>query len=147
MPKPDTMTAATVAAAQRVQEQGAAFASIDAYVAEVKRLLIEKDLRAEWADELLSGDAHYLKLAFERYELPVEAAFEVYITEEDSAREPVPEDQRLKLDINEQVKAYLQQLVNIGLWGDSIERVAASLIHQQLASKLEAGLVSQAPKK
>lgn len=124
--------------------QAAPFASMDDYIAEVKRLLLGKDLRAEWVDELVAGDEHYLKLAFERSELPVEAAFEVYITEEDSAREPIPEDQRLKLDISDQAKTYLRQLVKGGLWGDSVEGVATNLIHQQLASKLASGILRQA---
>lgn len=61
------------------------------------------------------------------------------MTEEESAREPGPEDRRLKLHVTAQAEKYLQQLVQIGLWGDSIEGVAMTLIQQQLASKL-AGL-------
>ena len=124
------------------QEQGpqAAFATFDLYLAEVKRLLLEKGLGAKWVDDLVEVDRPFLTLSFERSELPVAAAFEVYMTEEESAREPVPEDRRLKLDVTDQAKKYLQQLVQIGLWGDSIEGVAGTLIQQQLASKLEAGV-------
>lgn len=125
---------------EAAQPQEAQFESLGTYLTEVKRLLLEKDLRAGWVDELISGDMHYVERAFESKKLPVYAAFEVYVTELDSAREPVAEDCRLKLEITDQAKTYLQQLVKIGLWGDSVECVAATLIQQQLASKLEAGL-------
>lgn len=125
---------------EAAQEQDAQFDSLDIYVAEVRRLLLEKDLRAGWVDELISGDMHYVERAFESKKLPVYAAFEVYLTEEESARAPVAADCRLKLEVTDQAKTYLQQLVRIGLWGDSVEGVAAMLIQQQLASKLEAGL-------
>lgn len=125
---------------EATQEQEAQFESLDIYLAEVKRLLLEKDLKPEWVNELIDGDRIYVERAFESKKLPVYAAFEVYITEEESAREPVAADCRLKLDISDQAKTYLQQLVKIGLWGDSVECVAATLIQHQLASKLEAGL-------
>lgn len=122
------------------QAAQAAFATFDLYLAEVERLLLEKGLGSKWVGELVEGDRPFLTLAFERNTLPVAAAFEVYMTEEESAREPMPEDRRLKLDITAQAEKYLQQLVHIGLWGDSIEGVAVTLIQQQLASKLEAGV-------
>lgn len=122
------------------QEQDAQFESLDIYLAEVKRLLLEKSLRPEWVDELIAGDRIYVERAFESKKLPVYAAFEVYITEDEAAREPVVADCRLKLEVTDQAKTYLLQLVKIGLWGDSVEDVAATLIQQQLASKLEAGL-------
>lgn len=124
------------------QEQApqAAFATIDLYLAEIERLLREKGLGAKWVGDLVEGDRSFLTQAFERNTLPVAAAFEVYMTEEESVREPMPEDRRLKLDVTEQAKQYLQQLVQIGLWGDSVEGVATTLIQQQLASKLEAGV-------
>lgn len=125
---------------EAAQEQTAQFSKFDIYLVEVKRLLLEKNLRLEWVEELISGDQNYLEQAFEKKTLPVYAAFEVYITEEESAREPAAEDRRLKLDVTDQAKTYLQQLVKIGLWGDSVECVAVTLIQQQLASKLETGL-------
>lgn len=136
------MTTPKTKATLTVQEQApqAAFATFDLYLAEVKRLLLEKGLDAKWSDELVEGDRSFLTLAFERNTLPIAAAFEVYMTEEESAREPVPVDRRLKLDVTAQAEKYLQQLVHIGLWGDSVEGVAVTLIQQQLASKLEAGV-------
>lgn len=135
------MTAKTKAIPS-AQEQAsrAAFATLDLYLAEVKRLLLEKGLGSKWVDALVEGDRPFLTLAFERNTLPVAAAFEVYVTEEESASEPIPEDRRLKLNVTTQAEKYLQQLVQIGLWGDSIECVAVTLIQQQLASKLEAGV-------
>ena len=132
---------------EAAQEQDAQFESLDIYVAEVRRLLLEKDLRAGWVDELISGDMHYVERAFESNKLPVFAAFEVYITEDEAAREPVAADCRLKLEVTDQAKTYLQQLVRFGLWGDSVEGVAATLIQQQLASKLEAGLFQVSAKR
>ena len=125
---------------ESAQEQAAQFESFDIYLAEVKRLLLEKDLRPGWVDELIAGDRNYVERAFESKKLPVYAAFEVYLTEEESAREPVAADCRLKLEVTDQAKTYLLQLVKIGLWGDSVEDVAVTLIQQQLALKLEAGL-------
>lgn len=124
------------------QKQAAQFATFNIYMAEVKRLLLEKSLRPEWVDELITGDEKYLERAFSAKKLPVYAAFEVYMTEEESTREhvAVAEDFRLKLSVTDQAKTYLLQLVKIGLWGDTVEDVAATLIQQQLASKLEAGL-------
>lgn len=136
------MTTPKTKATPGSQEQAppAECATLDLYLAEVKRLLLEKGLGAKWVDDLVEGDRPFLTLAFERNTLPVAAAFEVYMTEEESAREPGPEDRRLKLHVTAQAEKYLQQLVQIGLWGDSIEGVAMTLIQQQLASKLEAGL-------
>ncbi len=125
------------------QDQEPQFESLGTYMTEVKRLLLEKDLRPEWVDELIAGDMNFIERSFERKKLPVYAAFEVYLTEDDSARAPVPEDRRLKLDITDQAHTYLQQLVKIGLWGDSVECVATNLIHQQIAAKLESGLFRQ----
>lgn len=118
------------------------FATQADYLAEVKRLLLEKGLEEKWVDELIDGDAGYLALAFERGDLAVASAFEVYMTEEESQREPEPSDPRLKVDVTDQARTYLQDLVKMGLWGDSVEGVAANLLHQQLAAKLEVGLLS-----
>lgn len=122
------------------------FATMDAYLAEVKRFLLEKHLRPGWVDELVEIDLRFLQMAFEKKTPPVYAAFEVYITEVDASSEPVPQDRRLKLDITDQAKEYLQILVNIGLWGESVEAVATTLIQQELASKLEAGLFRMPPR-
>lgn len=65
----------------------------------------------------------------------------VFITEEESDREPVQLDFRLKFDVSEQGKLYLKRLVELGLWGDSIEAVAKTLVEQSLAAKLESGLL------
>lgn len=99
-----------------------------------------KGLKPDWAQTLLDGDANYLSGAFTKGTPAIAAAFDVYITEAESAREPEAEDLRLRLDVSGQAKSYLEQLVKLGLWGDSIEAVATALIHQQLALKLEAGL-------
>lgn len=125
---------------EAAQEHADQFATFDTYLAEVIRLLLEKDLQLEWVDKLVEGDRHYLERAFAQKTLPIYAAFEVYMTEEESARVPAAVDCRLKLDVTDQAKTYLQQLVAFGLWGDSVECVATTLIQQQLASKLEAGL-------
>lgn len=121
-------------------KQKSAIETFDAYLSEVKRLLLGKDLQSEWVDELVSGDMPYLTRAYEAKTPPINAAFEIYVTEEELNREPESVDHRLKLDLTEKANGYLQKLVEIGLYGDSTEDVAAALIHQQLAIKLEAGL-------
>jgi hypothetical protein len=124
------------------QNQEPSFATLDIYASEVKRLLLKKySDQARWIEELVAGDMLYLEREFEKKTLPIYAAFVIYATEAELTREPVAEDQRLKLVVSESAKTYLQQLVKIGLWGESIEDVATTLIQQELASKLEAGLL------
>jgi hypothetical protein len=126
------------------KQDGSTFNSLEEYVAEVKRLLFERsELRKEWVETLVQGDMHYLERAFQKNEVPVAAAFEIYFTEEESAREPVPEDCRLRVDLNEKARSHLQKLVDIGLWGDSAESVASTLIQQQLEDKLKSGLLGK----
>ena len=123
------------------------YAKLEDYLAEVRRLLLGKQLPARWVDELISLDNVYLKKCFEKPEPPVFAAFEIYITEEESAREPVQADQRLKIHVYEQATHHLQRLVELGLWGSSVEEVGKSLIVQALAAKLESGLLRTPPRK
>lgn len=146
--KPNTRDVSTEQSTASPVEKGPAadpiFAVYELFAAEVKRLLLEKGLTSQWADELIEGDRHYLVRAFEDKSAPVSAAFEIFITQEESAREPIPQDRRLKLDVSDQVSGYLQQLAKIGLWGDSVEAVGVNLIQQQLVSKLESGLLRTA---
>lgn len=117
------------------------YATLDDYLAEVRKLLLAKALRPEWVDELISSDALYLESRFAHRELPVFGAFELYITEDESAREPVKADHRLKLDVSEQGRLHLRRLVELGLWGASEEEVAKRLVEQALAAKLESGVL------
>lgn len=117
------------------------FSSIDLFSAEVKKILLERGLRLEWVEQLIEDEVNYLEREFEKQNLPIYAAFEIYITEDESTRERVPEDNRLSLEMTDQAKSHLQRLVELGLWGESIECVAATLVYQQLASKLETGLL------
>lgn len=135
-PKQESMTTQESNASEVVGE----FATYNIYLAEVRRLLIGKGLGSAWVDELIERDDHFLDREFKSNRLPVYAAFELHITEEESARDPIPEDRRLKMDVSDQAMIYLEQLVKMGLWGGTAEAVAANLINQQLASKLEAGL-------
>lgn len=128
---------------EAVPHQEVGCPTFELFLAEVKQLLQERGLKPSWIEELIEGDRHYLERAFAEKKLPVYAAFEVYITEDESASGHKVEDRRLKLDVSEQAMKYLQQLVEIGLWGGSVEGVANTLIQQQLASKLEAGLFRQ----
>ncbi|ART61465.1 hypothetical protein CBP36_21085 (plasmid) [Acidovorax carolinensis] len=112
------------------------------YIDAVRKLLqTRKELSAKWIEELIAGDEIYLSNCFEKQEHPAAAAFEIFITEEESAREPVPADSRLKVDVSEQGKMHLKRLVELGLWGDSVEAVAKALVEQSLAAKLESGLL------
>ena len=112
------------------------------YVDAVRKLLqTRNELSAKWIEELLEGDALYLQNCFEKQEHPAAAAFGIFITEEESAREPVQADCRLKIDVSEQGKVHLKRLVELGLWGDSVEAVGKALVEQSLAAKLESGLL------
>lgn len=116
--------------------------TLAAYLEAVRKLLqTRNELSAKWIEELLEGDANYLQNCFEKKVHPAEAAFEVFITEEESDRELVQLDCRLKFDVSEQGKLHLKRLVELGLWGDSIEAVAKTLVEQSLAAKLESGLL------
>ncbi len=117
--------------------------TMDAYLEEVRRLLLGKDLRAEWVQELIDDDTHYLDRAFAEGQSPLAAAFEIYITEDEAKRDLPERDDRLKLNLPTKVLTYLSELVDIGLWGDCIEDVAVSLIQQQLSAKMEAGLLTK----
>ncbi len=116
--------------------------TLAAYLEAVRKLLqTRNELSAKWIEKLLEGDANYLQNCFEKKVHPAEAAFNVFITEEESDREPVQLDCRLKFDVSEQGKLHLKRLVELGLWGDSIEAVAKTLVEQSLAAKLESGLL------
>ncbi|QPS78372.1 MULTISPECIES: hypothetical protein [Delftia] len=117
-------------------------ATLQDYVDAVRRLLQKRnELSAKWIEELLEADAIYLQGCFEKQEHPAAAALEVFMSEEESSREPKQADCRLKIDVSEQGKGHLRRLVELGLWGDSIETVAKVLVEQSLAVKLESGLL------
>lgn len=119
------------------------YPTLEDYLGAVRKVLqSRKDLSANWIEELIAGDDIFLRACFEKQEHPAAAAFEIFITEEESAREPVHADHRLKLDVSEQTKMHLKRLVELGLWGSSVEEVGKSLVEQALAAKLESGLLS-----
>ena len=69
------------------------YATLEDYLDAVRKLLqTRNDLRAKWIEELLEGDAFYLQKSFEEKVHPAVAALDVFITEEESAREPVQPD-------------------------------------------------------
>lgn len=118
------------------------YATLEDYIGAVRKLLQSRnELSARWIEELIAAEGLYLSNCFEKQEHPAAAALDLFITEEESAREPVQADHRLKIDASEQVKRHLKHLVGLGLWGDSVEAVAKALLEQSLAAKLEAGLL------
>lgn len=118
------------------------YSALDDYLDAVRKLLQSRiELSTAWIEELIVGDDVYLRTCFEKQEHPAVAALNIYITEEESAREPVPEDLRLRINVSEQGKAHLKHLVELGLWGDSVEDAAKALLEQSLAAKLESGLL------
>lgn len=118
------------------------YSTLEDYLGAVRKLLqTRQELNAKWIEGLLEGEAIYLQKCFEKQEHPAAAALEVFITEEESAREPVQADCRLKIDVSEQGRGHLKGLVELGLWGDSVEAVAKALVEQSLAAKLESGLL------
>lgn len=124
------------------------YATLEGYLDAVRKLLkSRKELSEKWVEELIHSEDGYLRGCFENQEHPAAAAFQIFITEEESAREPVEADCRLKLDVSEQGKGYLKRLVELGLWGDSVEAAAKALLEQSLAAKLESGLLRATPQK
>ncbi|WP_047219316.1 hypothetical protein [Delftia lacustris] len=118
------------------------YATLQDYVDAVRKLLqTRSELSAKWIEELLEADALYLQSCYEKQEHPAAAALEVFMSEEESAREPEQADCRLKIDVSEQVTGHLKRLVKLGLWGGSVEAVAKALVEQSLAAKLESGLL------
>lgn len=118
------------------------YSTWEEYLEAVRQLLkSRKELSAAWVEELLAGDENWLRGCFEKQEHPASAAFAIFITEEESARVPTQADQRLKLNVSEQGRRHLQRLVELGLWGDSVEDAAKILLEQSLAAKLESGLL------
>lgn len=117
------------------------YASLDDYLAEVRTLLLDRKMRAGWVDELIASDDVYLTQSFECKRHPAAAALEICVTEDDATREPLQQDTRLHLDLNHQTKNYLMRLVELGVWGDSIEDVAKSLLGQAISAKMESGLL------
>lgn len=120
------------------------YPTLDDYVEAVRQLLKARPLSASWIQELLDGDAHYVELSYQARKPPVVVAFELYITEEESKREPDNAEPRFTLDLNEKVKKHLKRLVELGLWGESTEEAARLLVEQSLAAKLESGLLRPA---
>jgi len=90
---------------------------------------------------LASPSLHEKLNKLEKQEHPAAAALEIFMSEEESSREPKQADYRLKIDVSEQGKEHLRRLVELGLWGDSVETVAKALVEQSLAAKLESGLL------
>lgn len=134
MPKKSTTVELSSAASQ--------YSSLEHYVEAVRKLLLSrKDLSAKWIDALLEGDATYLQLSFEKQEHPAVAALDIFITEEEAEREPVQADLRIKINASVQAKAHLERLVELGLWGDSVDVAAEHLLNQSLAALLASGVL------
>ena len=126
----------------RVSLASSQYSTLEEYLGAVRKVLqSRKDLSATWIEELIAGDDHFLRTCFEKQLHPATAAFDIFITEEEASRDPVGEDGRLKFDVNEKAKRHLQRLVELGLWGDSMDAVAKTLVEQSLAAKLESGLL------
>lgn len=118
------------------------YPTLDEYIGAVRKLLqTRKELSAKWIEELIAGDDIFLRHCFENQEHPAAAAFEIFITEEESAREPVQADLRIKIDASVQAKTHLKRLVELGLWGDSVDVAAARLLDQSLAALLASGVL------
>ena len=112
-----------------------------AFIDTVRNALLRRDLRAAWVEGLLTSDEPYLRKAFELNEHPAAAALEIFTTEEEFAQNPLDPDHRIKFELSEQAHMHLQHLVDLGLWGSSIDQVCQSLVEQSLAAKLESGLL------
>ena len=130
--------AKTAAVAEQLTNPEADFL---AFIDTVRNALLRRDLRAAWVEELLTSDEPYLRKAFELKEHPAAAALEIFTTEEEFAQNPLDPDHRIKFELSEQAHMHLQHLVDLGLWGSSIDQVCQSLVEQSLAAKLASGLL------
>lgn len=118
------------------------YSTLEDYVGAVRKYLQSRqDLSEKWIEELLEVDAQYLQNGFEKQEHPAAVALEIFITEEEAAREPVKADLRIKIDASMQAKAHLEHLVELGLWGDSVDVAAERLLNQSLAALLSSGVL------
>lgn len=117
------------------------FRTISEYEDAVRKLLKARKIRDEWADQLIADESKFMQICFNNKAHPAEAALEIFITEEDSVREPEQPDLRLKLELGNKTRTHLKFLVSQGLWGESEEDAATRLIEQALAQKLEAGFL------
>lgn len=80
MPKKPATAELTFASSQ--------YPTLEDYIGAVRKLLQKRnELSAKWVEELIAGDDIYLRNCFEKQEHPAAAAFEIFITEEESARE------------------------------------------------------------
>ena len=116
-------------------------AAFQSFIDAVRQALLRRDLRAAWIEELITTDEPYLRKAFEDKEHPAAAALEIFTTEEEPERSPLDPDHRIKFELSEQAHMHLQHLLELGLWGSSIDQVCQSLVEQYLAAKLESGLL------
>lgn len=122
---------------------------------EVEKLLLSRGLDGMWAKQLVDADIRYLEGVFNENGSATEAANEIFVTKADfdaeAAREKEMEQQalvsskstKIELKVSPQVCGYLEQLVNIGLWGSTAEEVATSLINRQLDDMMSAGIVTR----
>lgn len=86
------------------------------------------DRQFQWVDGATAWSSIYFALSKSICE-------EVYINEE-AAVDAEQSALWLKIEVNEQVKRHFQRLVELGLWGKSVEDVAKALLEQSLAAKV-----------
>ncbi len=102
---------------------------LDEYIAAVRHLLTtEHGTPVLVADELLTIDSSYVEQAHRGGAMVTEVADELAIKPRQGASWVRLDPGQIVLSINDQVRAYLQGLLALGLFGETIEDAAAALL-------------------
>ena len=109
------------------------------FEAEVARLLVKMGMPEVQAKALTISEYEYLSSLFQEagMESAAEAAAEI-VPKAIQAKTSSTKEMTVALPL--QASDYLSQLVALGLWGESVEQVAATLINRQLADLMMRGL-------
>ncbi len=110
------------------------------YEAEVLRLLVERGLEQTLAKELAEADKPYIT-EMHQENAPAKEAVDELMPHVSKER---PSDvTTIPVAVNGQACAYMQQLIQTGLWGTSLQEVAQALIHGQLIALMAQGHIAK----
>lgn len=108
-------------------------ATLEEFQSAIRFLLINEHGMPELvADDLMKIDEDYVQNAFadpgERETLVMEVATELTVRPKEGLKWVHVSHDQLVLDINGPMQAYLEQLVEVGLYGDTVAQVARAML-------------------
>lgn len=108
-------------------------ATFEQFLEAVRYLLVnEKGMPELVADEIMAADDGYLREAFGEVDatgkMAMEAADELVIRPRKSGEWVRLDDEQMLLTVNKKVRAHIESIGKFGLYGDSDEEVAATLL-------------------